>query len=66
MTSAKVMKRIETSKLFGNILGNIGLLGNKLIAQQPSDACTTAVFQPPNSCYASAHQLLGGSRSYIF
>jgi len=66
MTSAKVMKRIETSKLSTNILGNIGLLENKLTAQQLGDARTTADFQPHNSCYASAHQLLGGSRSYIF
>ena len=30
-----------------------------LSAQQVNDARTTADFQPPNSCYASAHQLLG-------
>ena len=66
MTSAKVMKRIGISKLLTNILGNIGLLENKLTAQQLGDARTTADFQPHNSCYASAHQLLGAFRNYAF
>jgi len=66
MTSAKVIKRIGISKLFANILGNITLFGNQLFAQQLNDARTTADFQPHNSCYASAHQLLGAFRNYAF
>ena len=54
------------NKLLTNILGNIGLLGNKLTAQQLGDARPTAVMQAHISCWAVDKATSSEDIIYIF